>query len=123
MALERALEELLEGIRAEIIALRQVKHQIKADLAQERGEDVTKSRSDSFRTFLEEVSKEVFKDERATERALILADAVSYEIWGGARGWERATDAEFDILVNKLKEKLRAANTDECVPPVRREGE
>ena len=80
---------------------------------------MTKSRADSFRTFLEEISKEVFQS-GTTERALILADTVSYEIWGGARGWERATDEEFDTLVRRLKEKLRA-NTDKCVPSVRRE--
>ena len=59
-------------------------------------------------------------DKQVLERALDLADTVSYEIWGGTRGWERATDEQFQTLLKRLKEKLRA-NSDERVAPVRRE--
>lgn len=121
MALEKALEELLEGVRAEIIALRQVKNQIKADLSQERermgevmGKDWPQWVFDTVETFT------TTTDAKVIERAQILADTVSYEIWGGARGWEKATDRQFEILLEKLKEKLRA-NTDERVGSVRRE--
>jgi len=108
---------------------------------------MVKTRSESFRTLLEDLTKEFLQPD-LNERALILADIVSYEIWGGARGWERATDEQFAILVGTLKEKLREnqentptvleslrrmqkasrgieeedASTDECESPVRREG-
>lgn len=92
MGLGKDLETLLEGIRAEVIALRKVRQGIETSLP---NNDVT-------------------------ERALILADTISYQIWGGSRGWERATDKQFEILLQKLKERLRA-NTDERVTSVQRD--
>jgi len=103
---------------------------------------MVKTRSESFRTLLEDLTKEILQPD-LNERALILADIVSYEIWGGARGWERATDEQFEVLVGTLKGKLREntptvleslrrmqkasrgieeedASTDECESPVRR---
>ncbi len=111
MALQRALEVLLQEIRAEIIALRQVKNQIKADLAKERGGDVPeKSWTSGDPMKVVGDLFEAFRGPATTERAVILADIASYELWGGARGWERADDAQFEILVERLKEKLRDGN-------------
>ncbi len=56
---------------------------------------------------------EFFADPKVTERSLILSDMVCYEIWGGSRGWEEATDEQFDSLVQRLKEKLRDGSTKE----------
>ena len=40
-------------------------------------------------------------------RALELADIVSFHIWGGDRGWEKANPEQFEILKDTLREKLR----------------
>lgn len=60
---------------------------------------------EAYQDFLNEIARE----SAIGRRAQILADAVSYEIWGGTRGWEKATDEGFETLVCTLKETLRWA--------------
>ncbi len=60
-------------------------------------------------------------DRDTLERSLILADIVSLELWGGTRGWERATDEQFQTLVSRLKAELREpqkrdAGVEEDIP-------
>jgi len=59
---------------------------------------------EDYRDLLEEIARE----STIGRRAQILADIVSYEIWGGTRGWEKATDEGFETLVLTLKETLRS---------------
>ncbi len=52
------------------------------------------------------VSDEMTED-GSTGRALELADMVSDMIWGGERGWERATNEQFKYLLQQARTKLR----------------
>jgi hypothetical protein len=47
-----------------------------------------------------------------TGRALELADAVSDLVWGGERGWEKATDEQFRQLKQELRLKFRAGQSE-----------
>jgi hypothetical protein len=42
-----------------------------------------------------------------TGRALELADTASDMIWGGERGWERATDSQYQALLRILRNRLK----------------
>lgn len=41
-----------------------------------------------------------------TERALVIADAVSDLIWGGERGWEHP-EADIEALIQQLRERCK----------------
>lgn len=67
-----------------------------------------------YHKLVQDITQEIgefFADPKVTQRSLTLADTVCYEIWGGSRGWEGATDEQFDSLVKRLKEKLRSGTT------------
>ena len=59
----------------------------------------------------ERIDKPIFheEEERVLVRALDLADIVSDMIWGGERGWEGCTDAQFRHLTKTLRERLKLA--------------
>jgi hypothetical protein len=42
-----------------------------------------------------------------TGRALELADLVSDMIWGGERGWERATNEQFKHLKSEARKRMK----------------
>jgi hypothetical protein len=64
---------------------------------------VTKSRADSYRDLVKGLSEE----SDIQGRALELADTVSDMIWGGKRGWEIATDSQYQSLLRTLRDRLR----------------
>ncbi len=53
-----------------------------------------------------QVSDEMTED-GLTGRALELADLVSDMIWGGERGWERATNEQFKHLKSEARKRMK----------------
>jgi hypothetical protein len=51
--------------------------------------------------------EEELTEDGLTGRALELADLVSDMIWGGERGWERATNEQFKHLKSEARKRMK----------------
>jgi hypothetical protein len=51
--------------------------------------------------------EEEMTEDGLTGRALELADLVSDMIWGGERGWERATKEQFKYLKSEARKRMK----------------
>lgn len=62
---------------------------------------------DIEKDFLDELKfVDQLPEDGLTGRALELADLVSYIIWGGSRGWERADKEQFEVLKREARKRL-----------------
>jgi len=66
---------------------------------------------DIEKDFLDELKfVDQLPEDGITGRALELADLVSDMIWGGARGWERADQEQFEHLKREAGKRMKVTN-------------